>query len=242
MSANAAPFKVAVDKQRRADDGTARVDAAPPLAHMKASAPGSSIVHLDIVRRAPAAGYMIAQDHNASDGAGHCLVFPGMANDDEDSETEDIAVTHAARHRLMAASSVSNSIHSVTANLKSRQNILQQLKATTSKSDPNEGDLSPDEHGHDFNADSHENTSDTEKLRTGPSVGRFGIVGIAARGDNTSRGGSRRGSRTKEGACFGAKGECEVESMEHSPQRPPMVRNGSRAPKDTMSSKVTPLC
>ena len=57
--------------------------------------------------------------------------FAGIA--DDDSDTEDIAITHAARHRLMNNSSTAGSANSVTSNLKARQQMLQRLKSTSAK-------------------------------------------------------------------------------------------------------------
>lgn len=174
-------------------------------------------------------------DDDAAEPTAHSLAFPGMADDEEeDSETEDIAVTHAARHRLMATSSASGTANSVTSNLKSRQHILQQLKATASKADK-DGEHSPDEHGQDVDGEVAAETAAERKHRDEASAARFDIVGIAARGDNSSRGSSRRGS--------GTRAECVVESLEHSPHRPPpaaKAKNGDpKTVKDTMSSKVS---
>eukprot|EP01039_Chlorochromonas_danica_P001610 gene1610-1758_t len=71
---------------------------------------GSSIVHLDIVRR---------------NGADSNQLFTEEIGQDRDSDTEDIAVTHKERLQLM--SSASN--HTNSSLLKSRQSVLMQLRS-----------------------------------------------------------------------------------------------------------------
>ncbi|KAJ1437271.1 hypothetical protein B484DRAFT_238724 [Ochromonadaceae sp. CCMP2298] len=86
----------------------------------------SSIVHLDIVRRA----------NSARDEEGEVVSDKDKGDDDstDSSDTEDIAVTHAARHRLMSASASAAAANSATSTLKTRQHILQQLKNTSAPS------------------------------------------------------------------------------------------------------------
>jgi uncharacterized protein (DUF885 family) len=169
---------------------------------------------------------MIAEDD--VDGAeGSRQRVAAGAQGDDDSDTEDIAVTHAARHRLMFASSSAGSANSVTSNLKARQQILQRLKSTSSR---------------DSDADS---STHADRCKTPPTAANRGQASVSAAGGIAQasprlemgiaeRGSARKSSRTA---------ECVLESLENSPQRPPNAaaanKGKSSASKDTLSSKVS---
>ena len=70
----------------------------------------ASLVHLDIVKR------KILTGHHSMHG--------------DAADEEDICLTHADRHKLMSSSAVRSDVNSATANMKSRQHVLQQLKGT----------------------------------------------------------------------------------------------------------------
>lgn len=232
-STRAAPFKIAMAKDAptsnvlssKASDSP--IHTFPPI---KSGAVGSSIVHLDIVRRA-GGGYMIADDDSTLSGIDGASASSTLLEDQEkeDSDAEDIAVTHAARHRLMAASASAGSLHSTTSTLKARQHILQQLKATSTaqsvstmvdeQSQAEEEDEEPS-----FSRKGFKSLVDTSES----SVGAFSHVGIAA-----------RGSAKKQARGKSHKSDDVLESVE-SPQRPPTSsrRLPESAAKDTLSSKV----
>lgn len=224
-STQAAPFKVAVDKTSSSGvlDDTTSSPSALTFPAIRGSSKGSSIVHLDIVKR-PTGSYMIAEDDEEGADGTHQRAAAG-AQCDDDSDTEDIAVTHAARHRLMFASSSAGSTNSVTSNLKARQQILQRLKSTSSK-------------------DSDADNTLADRCKTPPTAASRGqtsassAAGIAHASPRLEMGIAERGSARKSSRTA----ECVLESLENSPQRPPNAATAAKgktsASKDTLSSKV----
>jgi hypothetical protein len=230
-AANAAPFKVSMEKRTfcgaEPDDSTPSKLGVP----LKGAAGGKSIVHLDIVKR-PTGNFMIAEEgDDEDDGAFRPAGLPSTAGDD-DSDAEDIGVTHAARHRLMHASSTAGTANSVTSNLKARQQILQKLKTTGSKQTGYAEESA--EAGRAVSPGAGRVPRATTPSRN-PHLSAAGSprveMGIAERGT------ARKGSRASQS-------ECELESLEGSPPRLAAVSvSATKArgaiPKVTQSSKVS---
>ena len=221
-AAHAAPFKVVLDRRQSSgtsEEGTNSL-VGVPFSSLKATSKSSSIVHLDIVKRSTG-GFMVDGDDPYAQST-----FAGIA--DDDSDTEDIAITHAARHRLMNNSSTAGSANSVTSNLKARQQMLQRLKSTSAKDSMMEQRLT------DYKM--------VDRIGSPPTAKRFLPVETSLFAPPLEIGIAEQGLGRSDNSKNNRADECELESLENSPQRPPSssgrIRCSENQSKDTMSAKV----